>query len=348
MEFTVEQIAQLIGGKVEGDATIKISKLAKIQEGDGKSLAFLSNPKYENYIYTTDAGAVIVKNDFVAKSAVKATLIFVEDPYTCFTALLEQYHKTMLWSRQGVEEPSYIGKTSSIGDNHYRAAFSYIGNNCTLGTNVKIFPHVTIGDNVSIGNNVIIYAGVKICADTVIGNHVTIQAGAVIGSDGFGFAPQADGSYKSIPQVGNVIIGNHVDIGANTVIDRATMGSTLIEDGVKLDNLIQVAHNVKIGQNTVIASQAGVSGSTEIGKQCIIGGQVGFSGHIKIADRTSIGAQAGIMSSVTTEGQKLIGSPALDARSYFKSYTIFRKLPKVMRAVEQLEEKIISLSSEVK
>ncbi|MDB5273915.1 MAG: lpxD [Chitinophagaceae bacterium] len=348
MEFTVEQIAQVIGGKIQGDASIKISKLAKIQEGDSNSLAFLSNPKYENYIYTTRAGAVIVKNDFIPKSEVKAALIFVEDPYTCFTALLEQYHKTMLWSRQGVEDPCYIGKNSTIGDNHYRAAFSYIGNNCTLGTNVKIFPHATIGDNVSIGNNVIIYAGVKICADTVIGNHVTIQAGAVIGSDGFGFAPQPDGSYKSIPQVGNVILGNHVDIGANTVIDRATMGSTVIEDGVKLDNLVQIAHNVKIGQNTVIASQAGVSGSTEVGKQCMIGGQVGFSGHIKLADRTSIAAQSGIMSSVTTEGAKLFGSPAFDARSYLKSYTVFRKLPQLMRTIEELEEKIISLSSEVK
>ncbi|HSZ71040.1 MAG TPA: UDP-3-O-(3-hydroxymyristoyl)glucosamine N-acyltransferase [Cytophagaceae bacterium] len=348
MEFTVEQIAQLIGGKIQGDPTRKISKLAKIQEGDGHSLAFLSNPKYENYIYTTHAGAVIVKNDFVAKSEVKATLIFVEDPYTCFTALLEQYHKTMLWSRVGVEEPSYIGKNSTIAENHYRAAFSYIGNNCTLGTNVKIFPNVSIGDNVSIGNNVIIYAGVKICADTVIGNHVTIQAGAVIGSDGFGFAPQADGSYKSIPQVGNVVLGNHVDIGANTVIDRATMGSTVIEDGVKLDNLVQVAHNAKIGQHTVIASQAGISGSTEIGKYCMIGGQVGFSGHIKLANKTSIAAQSGIMSSVTTEGAKLFGSPAFEARSYLKSYTVFKKLPQLMRAIEELEEKIISLSSEVK
>jgi UDP-3-O-[3-hydroxymyristoyl] glucosamine N-acyltransferase len=348
MEFSVEQIAQLIGGQIQGEGTIKISKLAKIQEADGASLAFLSNPKYEHFIYTTAAGAVIVKKDFVPKQALTTTLILVDDPYTCFSALLEQYHKTILWSRAGVEEPCFMGQGSSIGAQHYRGAFSYIGSNVVMGENVKIFPHVFIGDNVRIGNNVILYSGVKIYADTLIGNHVCIQSGAVIGSDGFGFAPQADGSYKTIPQIGNVIIGNHVDIGANTVVDCATMGSTVIEDGVKLDNLVQVAHNVKIGKNTVIAAQTGVSGSTELGKQCVIAGQVGFSGHIQVADRTTIGAQAGIMNSITEEGQKLIGSPALNARDYFKSYTVFRKLPKVMRKIEELEEKIIHLTTEVK
>lgn len=348
MEFSVEQIAQLIGGQIQGNKDTKISKLAKIQEADGASLAFLSNPKYESFIYATEAGAVIVNKDFTPKQPIKATLILVDDPYTCFSALLEQYHKTMLWSRVGVEEPCFMGKNSSIGEHHYRGAFSYIGSNVILGENVKIFPNAYIGDNVRIGNNVIIYAGVKIYSDTIIGSHVCIQSGAVIGSDGFGFAPQADGSYKTIPQIGNVIIGNHVDIGANTVVDCATMGSTIIEDGVKLDNLVQVAHNTKIGQNTVIAAQTGVSGSTSIGKQCIIAGQVGFSGHIQVADRTTIGAQAGIMNSVQTEGQKLIGSPALNARDYFKAYTVFRKLPKLMRKIEELEERIISITSEVK
>jgi UDP-3-O-[3-hydroxymyristoyl] glucosamine N-acyltransferase len=348
MEFTTSQIAQLIGGEIKGDQEAKISKLAKIQEADSKSLAFLSNPKYENFIYTTQAGAVIVKKDFTPKQPVNTTLILVDDPYTCFSALLEQYHKAVLWSRTGVEDFSYISENASIGSNHYRGAFSYIGKNTKIGENVKIFPHVFIGDNVTIGDNVMLYAGVKIYADTVIGNHVCIQAGAVIGSDGFGFAPQADGSYKTIPQIGNVIIGNHVDIGANTVIDCATMGSTVIQDGVKLDNLVQVAHNVTIGKNTVIASQAGVSGSTEIGAQCIIGGQVGFSGHIKVANKTSIGAQAGIMSSIETEGSKMIGSPAFNARDYFKSYTVFRKLPKLMRKIEELEEKLIQINTEVK
>ena len=347
MEFSVEQIAGLIGGQIEGDKNVKISKLAKIQEADGASLCFLSNPKYENFIYTTEAGAVIVNKNFVPKQALKTTLILVDDPYSCFSALLEQYHNTILWSRVGVEEPSFVGTNSNIGEKHYRGAFSYIGNNVSIGENVKIFPHVFIGDNVRIGNNVMLYAGVKIYSDTIIGNHVCIQAGAVIGSDGFGFAPQADGSYKTIPQIGNVIIGNHVDIGANTVVDCATMGSTVIEDGVKLDNLVQVAHNVKIGQNTVIAAQTGVSGSTEIGKQCIIAGQVGFSGHIHVANKTTIGAQAGIMNSVTTEGQKLIGSPALQARDYFKAYTVFRKLPKVMIKIEELEKKMSLLTSEV-
>ncbi len=348
MEFSVEQIAQLIGGQIQGNKTIKISKLAKIQEADGASLAFLSNPKYENFIYTTAAGAVIVKNDFVPKQTITTTLIFVEDPYTCFSALLEQYHKAVLWSRVGIEEPSFIGQNSTIGAQHYRGAFSYIGKNVSIGENVKIFPHVFIGDNVRIGNNVILYAGVKIYADTMIGNHVCIQGGAVIGSDGFGFAPQADGSYKTVPQIGNVIIGNHVDIGANTVVDCATMGSTIIEDGVKLDNLVQIAHNVKIGKNTVIAAQTGVSGSTELGEQCIIAGQVGFSGHIKVANKTTIGAQAGIMNTITAEGQKLIGSPALNARDYFKAYTVFRKLPKVMIKIQELEDKIIHLTTEVK
>lgn len=348
MEFSVEQISQLLGGRIEGDKNTKISKLAKIQEADGASLAFLSNPKYENFIYTTEAGAVIVKKDFSPKQAVKSALIFVDDPYTCFTALLEEYHKAVLWSKVAVEEPAFMGSNSTIGDKHYRGAFSYIGNNVTIGDNVKIFPNTYIGDNVRIGNNVILYAGVKVYADTVIGNYVCIQSGAVIGSDGFGFAPQADGTYKTIPQVGNVVIGNHVDIGANTVVDCATMGSTIIEDGVKLDNLVQIAHNVKVGKNTVIAAQTGVSGSTEVGAQCIIAGQVGFAGHIKIANKTTIGAQAGIMSSIEKEGERIIGSPAINARDYLKSYAGFKKLPKLMNKIEELEDKIINITSEVK
>ncbi|MDX2190673.1 MAG: UDP-3-O-(3-hydroxymyristoyl)glucosamine N-acyltransferase [Bacteroidota bacterium] len=343
MEFTVKQIAALIGGTVEGNPDVKINSLAKIQEANPSSISFLSNLKYENYIYTVTAGAVIVDNSFVPREKINATLIRVENSYSAFTTLLEEYHKITSFSKIGIEEPSFIGNNSKHGDNVYRGAFSYIGSNCSLGKNVKIYPNVTIGDNVVIGDNTIIYSGVRIYADTKIGSFCTIQSGAVIGSDGFGFAPQKDGSYKAIPQIGNVVIEDHVDIGANTVIDCATMGSTTIRKGVKLDNLIQIAHNVEVGTNTVIAAQTGISGSSKIGDNCVIGGQVGIVGHITIANKTSIGAQSGLLKTIEEEGTSMIGSPPLPVKNYFKSYAIYRKLPELMKRIEELEEKIIHL-----
>jgi UDP-3-O-[3-hydroxymyristoyl] glucosamine N-acyltransferase len=344
MEFTLDEIAQLLGGEIKGDGKVKVNSIAKIEEATSGSISFLSNPKYENYIYTTQASAVIVKKDFLPKTPVSTALILVDDPYSSFTSILEAYQQALISSKMGKEEPSFVGNKSIIGANHYIGAFAYIGNNCKIGDNVKIFPQVYIGDNVTIGDNTTLYAGVKIYANCELGHHVTIQSGCVIGSDGFGFAPQADGTYKTIPQIGNVIIGNHVDVGANTVIDCATMGSTIISDGVKIDNLIQIAHNVKVGKNTVIAAQAGISGSTTVGESCIIAGQVGIIGHLKIANKTTIAAQAGISKTISKEGITLLGSPAIEKLDFLKSFSIYRKLPTLQRRIEELEEKILNLS----
>ncbi len=346
MEFTTREIAYLIGGEIKGNESIKINKLAKIQEANEGAISFLSNPKYENFIYSTDASAVIVNKNFIPKETIRTTLILVDDPYTSFTTLLEEYHRVVTFKRSGTEQPSFIGEGSITGDHAYRGAFSYIGNNCIIGNNVKIYPHVYIGDNVIIGSNTILYAGVKIYSDTRIGSYCTFHSGAVVGSDGFGFAPQKDGSYKGIPQVGNVIIKDHVDIGANTVIDCATMGSTIIYDGVKLDNLIQIAHNVEIGANTAIAAQTGISGSTKIGDNCLIGGQVGIVGHINIANKTSIGAQSGVGKTIVEEGTSISGSPAFDYKKNLKSLSIFKKLPELQKRIEELEEKVLNLHLE--
>jgi UDP-3-O-[3-hydroxymyristoyl] glucosamine N-acyltransferase len=341
MEFTINQIAAMLSGEVRGDGQEKISMLAKIQDAKKGQLAFLSNPKYEQYIYTTQATAVIVKKDFVPRKEVSSSLILVDDPYSSFTALLEEYHKMVSFQKTGIEQPSYVGEGATIGQNIYRGAFSYVGNRTKIGDNVKIHPQVYIGDNVVIGDNTILHAGVKIYADTRIGNNCVIHAGAVIGSDGFGFAPQEDGTYKTIPQLGNVILEDNVSIGANTVIDCATMfgDATIIRQGVKLDNLIQIAHNVEIGKNTVIAAQTGISGSTKIGENCIFAGQVGIAGHLTIANNTGIGAQAGIAKSITEEGQKIIGSPAFEIKEYFRSYAVFKKLPDLNTRVRDLEKR---------
>jgi UDP-3-O-[3-hydroxymyristoyl] glucosamine N-acyltransferase len=348
MEFSVNQIAIMLGGEVKGDGNEKIKMLAKIQDAKKGQIAFLSNPKYEQYIYSTQATAVIVKKDFIARKEISATLILVDDPYISFTRLLEEYHKLISFQKTGVEEPSFIHDTATSGKNIYRGAFSYIGSHARLGDNVKIYPHAYIGDNVLIGDNTIIHPGVKIYADTKIGNNCVIHSGAVIGSDGFGFAPQEDGSYKPIPQLGNVIIEDNVAIGGNTVIDCATLfgDATVIRQGVKLDNLIQVAHNVEIGKNTVIAAQTGISGSTKIGENCVLAGQVGVSGHITLANTTSIGAQSGISKSITEEGLKLMGSPAVEVGSYFKSYAVFKKLPDIHNRLKELENKIQATQNE--
>jgi UDP-3-O-[3-hydroxymyristoyl] glucosamine N-acyltransferase len=342
MEFTIQQIAAMLGGEVRGDGTIKINMLAKIQDAKEGQISFLSNPKYEQYLYSTQASAVIVKKDFQARKEFATTLILVENPYSSFTLLLEEYHKRTSFQKTGVEEPSFIGTHSVTGKNIYRGAFSYIGNNVTIGDQVKIYPHVFVGDNVVIGNNTIIHPNVKLYADTKIGDNCVIHSGAVIGSDGFGFAPQADGTYKTIPQLGNVIIEDNVAIGANTVIDCATLfgDSTIIHQGVKLDNLIQIAHNVEIGKNTVIAAQVGISGSTKVGENCMLAGQVGIAGHLVIANNTSIAAQSGISKSVKEEGQRIIGYPAFDIKEYFRSYVVFKRLPELSDRLRELEKKV--------
>jgi UDP-3-O-[3-hydroxymyristoyl] glucosamine N-acyltransferase len=348
MKFSLQQIAGLLGGNVEGDASVEVWKLAKIdEEAETGSICFLANMKYENYVYQTKATAVIVGKDFIPKKEIKTNLIRVDNPYSAFTVLLETYDKLIneqkLQKKIGIEQPSFIGNDTLQGKNIYIGAFAYIGSQCILGDNVKIYPHTFIGDNVKIGANSVIYAGAKIYENTEIGQNCTINAGAVIGCEGFGFAPQADGTYRNIPQLGKVILEDNVSIGANTTIDRATMGNTLIQEGTKLDNLIQVAHNVVIGKNTVIAAQAGISGSAKIGDNCMIGGQVGISGHLEIVENTKIGAQAGIAASITKPGSVVIGAPAFNYRDFMKSYVVFRKLPELQKQLDEVAEKVITL-----
>lgn len=340
MEFTTLQLATLLGGEVKGDKNAKINKLAKIQEGEVGAISFLSNPKYENFIYSTKASAVIVNRSFEPKQEVTTTLILVDDAYTAFSTLLEEYYRMMNFSKKGIEQPSFISSKATVGEQIYVGAFAYIGDNSKIGNNVKIYPQAYIGDNVTVGDNTIIYAGAKIYSGSVIGSHCTIHAGAVIGSAGFGFAPQTDGTYKEIPQLGNVIMGNHVSIGANTTIDCATLGSTIIEDGVKLDNLIQVGHNVKLGKNTVAAALTAFAGSSTIGENCIFAGQVGVVGHIEIANQTTVGAQSGITKSIKKEGTTILGSPAVDHKDAIKSIVVSKKLPDLMKRIEELERKM--------
>lgn len=345
MEFTIDQVAGMLKGEVKGDGKQSINMLARIQEAKKGQISFLSNPKYEQFIYTTQASAVIVNRDFVPKKPLGTTLILVDDAYSSFTALLEEYHKLLSFQKAGVEQPSYAGENVTVGTNVYRGAFSYIGNNVRIGNNVKVYPHVFIGDDVTIGDNTILHPNVKVYAGTRIGSHCVLHAGVIIGSDGFGFAPQEDGTYRTIPQLGNVIIEDNVSIGANTVIDCATLSgdSTIIRDGVKLDNLIQVAHNVEIGRNTVIAAQTGISGSTRVGENCVIAGQVGMAGHITIANRTSIGAQSGILKSISQEGEQIIGYPAFDKMEYFRAYAVFKQLPDLNNRLRELQNKLLQL-----
>jgi UDP-3-O-[3-hydroxymyristoyl] glucosamine N-acyltransferase len=342
MEFTIKQIATMLGGQVQGNEHAKINMLAKIQDAKPGQVAFLANPKYESFIYTTQATAVIVKKDFQPKKEITSTLILVEDPYSSFTRLLEEYHKIISFQKTGIEEPSFIGDNNKTGNNIYRGAFSYIGSGCEIGDNVKVYPHCYVGDNVVIGNNTILHANVKLYAGTKVGSNCEIHSGTVIGSDGFGFAPQENGTYKAIPQLGNVIIEDNVSIGANSVIDCATMfgDSTVIHDGAKLDNLIQIAHNVEIGKNTVMAAQTGVSGSAKIGDNCVIAGQVGIAGHLQIANKTSVGGKAGINKSVKEEGLKLMGTFAFDVKDYFKAYAVFKQLPDLDDRLRELEKKL--------
>lgn len=345
MQFTIDQVAGMLGGEVRGNGQETVNMLAKIQEAKKGQITFLSNPKYEQYIYTTQASAVIVNKDFVGRKPITSNLILVEDAYISFTALLEEYHKLLSFQKTGIEQPSFAGEDLVCGQNIYRGAFSYIGNNVRMGNNVKIYPHVFVGDDVHIGDNTILHPHVKLYAGTRIGSRCVIHAGTVVGSDGFGFAPREDGSYKAIPQMGNVIIEDDVCVGANTVIDCATLSgdSTVIRQGVKLDNLIQIAHNVEVGKNTVIAAQTGISGSTKVGENCVIAGQVGMAGHLVIASKTSIGAQAGILKSITREGQQIIGSPAFDVKEYFKAYAVYKKLPDLNHRLRELQSKVMHI-----
>ncbi|MFT4033484.1 MAG: UDP-3-O-(3-hydroxymyristoyl)glucosamine N-acyltransferase [Siphonobacter sp.] len=346
MEFTIAQVAQLLGGEVKGPSDQKVNRLAKIEEGTEGAISFLSNLKYEPYLYTTSASAVIVDRTFVPKKEYKPTLILVDNAYSAFTKLLETYHNALSFSRTGVEEPSYVGENTEIGEGIYRGVFSSIGKNCRIGKNVKIYPQVYIGDYVTIGDNTILYSGVKIYDKCRVGSQCTIHANTVIGSDGFGFAPQPDGSYKTIPQLGNVVIEDEVSIGANTSIDCATMpeDSTIIRQGAKIDNLIQIAHNVEIGRHTVIAAQTGISGSTKIGDYCVIAGQVGIVGHLRIPNRTIVTAQSGVSKNYEKEGLILTGSPAYENRENLKSQAVARRLPELEKRVRELEKLLKELS----
>lgn len=336
MKFTAQQIAGILDGDIEGNPDIEVYKLSKIEEGSEGSITFLANPKYNSYLYSTKASIAIVNKGFKPDSKVKTTLIKVDDAYLAFSKILEYYNLVKL-NKFGIEKPSFISKTATYGEGVYIGAFSYLAENVKIGRNVKIFPNTYIGDNAVIGDNTILFSGAKIYSDTIIGNDCVINSGVIIGADGFGFAPSENGEYKKIPQIGNVIIEDYVDIGAATTIDRATMGSTIIRSGVKLDNHIQIAHNVEIGKNTVIASQTGVAGSTKIGENCLIGGQVGIVGHITIGNNVKIQAQSGIGRNVK-DNEVLQGSPAFALSDYNKSYVHFRNLPKIVKNINDLEK----------
>jgi len=341
MEFSANDIAALLNGEVEGNGNVKISNISKIDQSIPGTLTFLSNPTYTKYIYTTVASIVIVNKDFKPESSLSCTLIRVEDAYVALAKLLDFYTKTKP-VKIGIEQPSFVSGSAILGEQIYIGAFAYIGDKAQVGNNVKIYPHVYIGDNVKIGNDTILYSGVKIYSDCSVGSSCIIHSGAVIGADGFGFAPNHDGTYTKIEQIGNVIIEDDVEIGANTTIDRATMGSTIIHKGVKLDNLVQIAHNDEIGENTVMAAQVGIAGSTIIGKNCVFGGQVGVSGHITIGEESKIGPQSGVISTVKPKSV-LLGAPALDFKLAMKSYAIIRNLPQLRNDIIELQKRVKSI-----
>lgn len=338
MKFKAKQIADILGGEIIGNEDAEVSKLSKIEEGEEGSLTFLANPKYNSFLYTTKATVTIVNKSFQLEKDVETTLIKVEDAYKSFSKLLEFYNEVKN-NKVGREQPHYIAESAKIGSEEYIGAFSYIGENVVLGNNVKIYPNSYIGDNVVIGDNTTIFAGVKIYSESVIGANCKIHSGTIIGSDGFGFAPDENGEYKAVPQTGNVIIEDNVDVGANSTIDRATLGSTIIRKGVKLDNQIQIAHNVEIGKHTVIASQTGVAGSTKIGEHCMIGGQVGIVGHINIGNNVKIQAQSGIGRSLK-DGDVVQGTPAFGYSDYNKSYVHFKNLPNIATTIHKLEKEL--------
>ena len=342
MEFTAATIAGFLKGEIEGNADIKVNTIAKIEEGQTGALSFLSNPKYEHYLYITKSSVVLVNKSFVPAQKVEATLIKVENAYEAFASLLRLVDQARP-RKKGIHATAIIESTAKIGSDVFIGPYAYIGENCIIGDGCSIYPHVYIGDNTKLGNDCTINPGVKIYHDCILGEGCTIHAGTVIGSDGFGFAPQSESEFMKIPQLGNVVLEDHVEIGANVTIDRATMGSTFIRKGVKLDNLIQIGHNVEVGENTVMAAQTGISGSTKIGKNCMFGGQVGLSGHLKIANGTKIGAQGGILGDVKDENTTIIGSPAIELRQFLKSSVLFKRLPEMKLKIDSIEKEIESL-----
>ena len=336
MKFTAKQIAEILEGDIVGNPEAEVSKLAKIEEGKEGTLTFLSNPKYNSYLYTTNASVTIVDKTLELEKEVSTTLIKVDDAYKAFSKLLEFYNQVKN-NKSGREQPHFISESARIGKNEYLGAFSYIGENVIIGENVKIYPNAFVGDNVTIGNNCTLFAGVKIYSETEIGNNCTIHAGSIIGSDGFGFTPNEEGEFIKVPQTGNVIIEDNVDIGSCSTIDRATLGSTIIRKGVKLDNQIQIAHNVEIGKNTVMAAQSGVAGSTKIGENCLIGGQVGIVGHLNLGNNIRIQAQSGISKSLK-DNETVQGTPAFSYPDFNKSYVYFRNLPKLAQTINKIEK----------
>jgi UDP-3-O-[3-hydroxymyristoyl] glucosamine N-acyltransferase len=346
MTFTANQIAVLLQGRIEGDPNRSVVTFGRIEEAQEGQLAFLANPKYEEFIYTTGASVIIVGENLELKQPVNSTLIRVADPYSAFASLLHHYQQLKTSQLKGVQQPSYISESATKGDNVFVGAFAYIGDNTEIGNNVKILPGVYIGDIVMVGDNCIFHPGVKIYHDCVTGKNVVIHSGTVIGGDGFGFAPQADGTFKKVPQIGNVVIEDNVEIGSNATIDRATIGSTIIRSGAKLDNLIQIAHNVEVGNNTVIAAQAGVSGSTKIGNNVLIGGQAGVVGHIQIADGSKINAQSGVSKSIKKPKSAVTGSPAFDYASALRSQAVTRNLPDLEKRIIELENMVRQLVEE--
>jgi len=346
MTFTAAQIAMLISGKTEGDAAVQVNSFGKIEEAVQGQLAFLANPKYEDHLYSTRASVIIVNETQELKQPVAATLIRVPDAYSAFATLLSKYQEIVSQQLTGIQDPCYIASSAKLGEHVFVAALAYLGENVRIGNHVKIFPHVFLGDNVTVGDNTVLHAGVKIYHDCVLGKNIIVHAGTVIGSDGFGFAPQADGSFKKVPQIGNVVIEDNVEIGANATIDRATIGSTLIKKGAKLDNLIQIAHNVEIGYSSVIAAQAGVSGSSKIGNGVMIGGQAGIVGHISIADGSKINAQSGVSKSIKTPDTAVTGSPAFDYTAALRSQVVARNLPEIEKRLKELEQLVKQLLAE--
>lgn len=339
-------IADFLGGEVVGDQNVVVNNLSKIDDGKEGTISFLSNLKYTQYIYDTKASIVLVNRDFVPEKEIKTTLIKVDNAYECLAKILQMYQDSKP-KKQGIEPMSFVDESVKLPTDVYIGAFAYIGKNVKIGEGFKAFPHVYVGDNVKIGKNVTLNSGVKIYADCVIGDNVTIHSGTIIGADGFGFAPKSAGDYAKVPQIGNVVIENDVEIGANSTIDRATMGSTFIRQGVKLDNLIQVGHNCEIKENTVIAAQSGLAGSTTIGKNCMIGGQVGFAGHMTVADGCMFSAQTGIDKDVKNPGEILMGSPAMQHKGFYKSHIVFRKLPDIDNKIYQLEKQLKELQEKL-
>lgn len=339
MQFTAAEIARLLNGTIEGNPDVAVNNLSKIEDGKPNTLSFLSNSLYNQYLYTTNASIVIVAKDFIPEKPLKSTctLIKVADPRQGFSVLLDTYNQMKI-RKAGIEAQSHVSKTAKLGEKVYVGAFTYVGENVKIGNNVMLYPNVFIGDNTEIGDDTIIYAGVKIYHECKVGKSCIIQAGTVIGGDGFGFQPNTENNYFKIPHIGNVIIEDHVEIGANTTVDRATLGSTIIRKGVKLDNLIQIGHNAEIGENTIIVAQSGVAGSTVVGRDCMIGGQVGIVGHISIADGVKIAAQSGIGNDIKEKGAIVQGSPAYGVGEYKRSYVLFKKLPEIQRQINELEK----------